>query len=68
MITLTFACGHRQAWDEGGSVVCATCGERRIARTVAPAPRFRGVVVGPSATYDALPGIPVNVGVNNGTT
>lgn len=45
-MTLTFACGHKQAFDEGGRPVCA-CGETRIARTDAPPPRFTGACASP---------------------
>lgn len=46
-VRLTFACGHAQTWQEGDAPVCATCGERRVARTAAPAPRFHGTCTGP---------------------
>ena len=60
MITLTFACGHTQAYEDGAAI-CRVCGERRVSQAKAPPPRFRGVCVGPTATYDALPAIPVGV-------
>ena len=60
-VRITFACGHGQAWQDGGAPICATCGERRVSRVKAPAPRFRGVCVGPSATRDALAAVPVSV-------
>ena len=61
-VRLTFACGHGQTWNENDVPICATCGERRVSRTKAPAPRFRGVCVGPSATPEALGAVPVSVG------
>jgi predicted RNA-binding Zn-ribbon protein involved in translation (DUF1610 family) len=45
MIPITFACGHRLDWNDGDPApVCPECGDRRIARVVAPAPRITGVV------------------------
>lgn len=41
-IVVVFACGHRQAWRQESAPRCQTCGETRIARTDAPAPRFSG--------------------------
>lgn len=45
-IRLTFACGH-QLSAEAKTDLAPTCwcGERRIARVVAKAPRFRGLVL-----------------------
>ena len=54
MITVTMACGHRMAVGESAPR-CATCGETRVSHVKAPAPRFRGVVLGPCATYEDLP-------------
>lgn len=55
-IRVRFACGHGVEVETGTETpVCATCGERRIARTTAPAPRFRGIAVGPCAEYVELP-------------
>lgn len=53
MIRVTFACGHRETVSDAGELVpvCATCGERRVSRTQAPAPTFRGAVRGPSAAF-----------------
>ena len=48
MITLTFACGHVGTWQDGDAAPrCPVCGEARIARVVAPPPRFTGAVVLP---------------------
>ena len=51
-------------WADGA--VCATCGERRVSRTVAPAPRFRGVCVGPSATREDLGPLALSVAPSGG--
>ena len=49
-ITVTFRCGHHQiVGPDADIVICPQCGERRVARVVAPPPRFRGVATGPSA-------------------
>lgn len=67
MIELVFACGHRQKEADDVHVgICQTCGERRVQTVKARAPRFRGVCQGPSATYEALGGIPVTVGAVDG--
>ena len=60
-VTLTFSCGHTQPWQDGASPVCGTCGARQVSRTVAPAPRFRGVCVGPTATQDDLGAVPMGL-------
>lgn len=54
-ITLRFACGHKGTASETAttSPVCG-CGETRIARTFARAPRFVGACSGPYATTKAL--------------
>ena len=54
MIEVTMACGHKLAAGEG-SPICAQCQETRVSHVKAPAPRFRGVVLGPCATYEDLP-------------
>lgn len=49
-IHVTFACGHQQEWidkSDAPKPECQTCGERRIARTNAPKPVFRGACVSP---------------------
>jgi len=62
-IRVTFKCGHGQAWAEGDATpVCATCGERQIGRVKAPAPRFSGACVGPTATTTALGPVAVSFG------
>lgn len=45
-IEVTFDCGHRVEvpLNPDSAPVCA-CGERRIRRSFAPAPRFRGAVL-----------------------
>ena len=66
MITLTFGCGHTAKLPDDALVaVCPTCGERRVQQVKARAPRFRGVVLGPHATFEALSGVAVNVGVTD---
>lgn len=62
MIRVVWACGHRAEFNEGSTPSCPRCGERRIARTEAPPPTFRGVCLGPTATYEDLPGVPVVMG------
>ena len=61
MIYVKFACGHRFSVDGNSAPVCPTCGERRVSRTQAPAPRFVGICSGPSAESKALEGIPVGM-------
>ena len=41
-VQIVFACGHRQPWRREATPRCRDCGETRIARTDAPAPRFSG--------------------------
>ena len=62
-IRLEFACGHTQPHAPESDVVaiCVTCGERRVRHVQAPAPRFRGLVKGPSATTTVLEPIAVPV-------
>ena len=56
-ITIRFKCGHSREWADGDDApVCAECGERQIARTVAPPPRFRGVASGPLMQKDQTHG------------
>ena len=41
MITVTFACGHSQQVNENVTEApMCRCGERRVSRVKAPAPRF----------------------------
>lgn len=65
-LQLRMACGHALTVSETeATVICDECGERRVSRVTARAPRFRGVVQGPSATFVNLPGMPVSVGVRD---
>lgn len=65
LITLYFACGHSREVDGDGTATCA-CGETRIARVDAPAPRFIGHARGPCAEYQDLPAKPVTLGTDDG--
>lgn len=57
-ITVRFACGHEQTLGDGGEhVPVCICGERRVQRTTAPAPRFRGACQGPQAIYESVSGV-----------
>lgn len=60
-ITVTYACGHTQSIGANSDTppICE-CGERRVSRVSAPAPRFRGICQGPSASMVALEAVPVN--------
>jgi hypothetical protein len=56
-MTITFACGHRVTLDASAdNPPQCSCGERRVARVQAPAPRFRGACRGPVATFEATSG------------
>ena len=46
-IRLRFACGHDAVVSETVEAPSCGCGETQIARTFAPAPRFRGACSGP---------------------
>jgi len=48
-IAVTFRCGHRQdvPVTVASPPACRVCGERVVARTTAPAPRFTGACRGP---------------------
>lgn len=63
MITIRFACGHGFTIDASVSAapVCPTCGERRVSRVLAPAPKFTGFCSGPSAESKALEGTPIAI-------
>lgn len=63
MITIRFACGHgfTLASDPQSAPTCPTCGETRISRTTAPAPRFTGLCSGPTAETRALAAIPIAI-------
>jgi hypothetical protein len=62
-IWIRFACGHGFGIDRNVTSVpiCPTCGERRISRTTAPAPKFVGLCSGPSAESKVLEGIPIGI-------
>lgn len=60
--TVTFACGHRMRLETGIEIPqCSACGETRVARSSAPAPKFRGIAVGPCAEYVDLPAARVSL-------
>lgn len=58
-IRVRFACGHEQAVDITSAVAPRCfCGESRISRAFARAPKFTGAVTGPYAeTKSVEPGI-----------
>lgn len=62
-IYIRFACGHRFAIDANanGAPACPTCGESRVSRTTAPAPRFTGFCQGPSAESKMLEPLPIAI-------
>lgn len=62
MIRVRMACGHPLEWDETQPAppVCA-CGDRRVSRVTAPAPRFVGVARGPSVETTPLPPVAVDL-------
>ena len=61
-IQLRFACGHEATVSENvSSTPVCPCGETRITRTFARAPRFTGACSGPYATTKALDAAVVNV-------
>lgn len=55
MIALRFICGHAGSISETATTrpVCQ-CGETRVARVKARAPRFTGTCTGPYAEYRAV--------------
>jgi len=58
------ACGCTvQIAETEATAICPQHQERRVTNVKARAPKFRGVCVGPHATYEPLNGIPVSVGV-----
>ena len=61
-MTVTYACGHTADVGENPSAapVCG-CGETRIQRTQARAPRFRGSCSGPYAEFVNLGPATVNL-------
>jgi hypothetical protein len=62
MISLRFACGHAMRGDDRMTQAqCSHCGETRVSRVMAPAPRFVGIVTGPCAEFKELPAQPVRL-------
>lgn len=62
MILVRMACGHPSLnLDPAKDAAprCPVCGDDRVARVQAMAPKFRGIVRGPSASYQALDGVPI---------
>lgn len=59
---LTFRCGHTTTFNEReqDAPICA-CGEKKITRCKAPAPRIRGTASGPHVTTTALDPITVSL-------
>lgn len=55
-MTVTFRCGHRQTHLKAAAAapVCATCGERVVARVSGAAPTFRGACRGPYAVPEGV--------------
>lgn len=60
-IRVSFVCGHSTEIGVNADAAVCHCGETRIARSQARAPRFVGVATGPYAEYKALDAVPVNV-------
>lgn len=68
-ISITYRCGHVQTvGPDFDQPICPTCQERTVANVQAPAPRFRGVAIGPSCvsapvggTVDLAPGGPLRL-------
>lgn len=52
MITISFACGHREQREDVNQAEpqCAQCGETRVQTVKAAAPRFKGLCRGPVVT------------------
>lgn len=59
-IQITFACGHTKAATGAEEDVRCACGEYRVERVEAPAPRFRGTVLGPHSQFENLEPKPVS--------
>lgn len=62
VIEIGFACGHDLQTvdvDKVTSPVCPQCGESRVMRVTAPAPRITGCASGPLVQTKALPAIAV---------
>lgn len=65
VIAISFACGHDLQMIDVDRVPephCPHCGESRMARVDAPAPRITGCASGPHVTTRALEAIPITVG------
>lgn len=60
-IRVTFVCGHSKDLGVNASAAVCACGETRIVRSQARAPRFVGVATGPYAEYKAMDAVPVNL-------
>lgn len=59
-MTVTFECGHEIAANGSENGIRCHCGETRIMRVNAPAPRFVGHCTGPQSQYNpALEAKPV---------
>lgn len=64
VIDITFACDcgpQAVDIDKMPSPTCLSCGNARIVRHTAPAPRFRGCVTGPYAQTVDLPAVAVRL-------
>lgn len=62
-ISIRFACGHKFSIDASVTAhpTCPACGETRVSRTAAPAPRFTGFCQGPSAESKMLEPLPIAI-------
>jgi len=65
VIQLSMACGHTVKIGDAETMAICVCGERRVQAVKVRAPKFRGVCLGPHATFESLTGIPVSVGVSD---
>lgn len=63
MIKVRFGCGHEGEVAENASSapICGECGDQRVSRTKARAPRFVGACSGPYAEAKNLSAAIVNV-------
>lgn len=49
-VTLTFKCGHAEAYPRAempATATCKTCGERVVVRVTGATPTFKGACTGP---------------------
>ncbi len=60
-IRVSFVCGHSKDIGVNADTAVCACGETRVARSQARAPRFVGVATGPYAEYRPLEAAVVNV-------